>query len=97
MANRPGTYSSRIILLSLQKLASRLERGSIENPVAQLSAQLLAAEPRTAAAHKSQLRPRDFMRQQELELTAAATPGSCAADLSRVHQQTQLRSAAAVP
>ena len=77
----------------LQKLASKLERGSTESPVTQLSAQLLAAEPRTAAAHKSQLRPRDFMRQQELELTAAATPGSCAADLSGIHQQTQLRSA----
>lgn len=77
----------------LQQLASKLQRNATDKLLAQLSEQLLTAEPLSATAQSMPLKPRDFLRQQELELTRSAAASASAADLPWAHQQTQLRSA----
>lgn len=77
----------------LQQLASKLQRATTDNPVAQLSERLLAAEPLSATAQSIPLKPRDFLRQQERELTRPVAASASAAELPWAHQQTQLRSA----
>ena len=77
----------------LQRLASRLQRNTTGDLMVQLSEQLLAAEPLSAAAQATPLKPRDFLRQQERELTRPATDSASTPALPWAHQQTQLKSA----
>lgn len=77
----------------LQQLACKLQRTATDNPVAQLSEQLLAAEPTSAKAQSTPLKPHDFMRQQERELTRPAATNTSPADLAWTHQPTPLKSA----
>jgi len=77
----------------LRQLSCDLRYAATDQQLRQLSEQLSSAENTPTSAHKAKQKPRDFLRQQEIELTRPALAGNTAAKISPLTQQGQLRSA----
>ncbi|MEP4485240.1 MAG: DUF2894 domain-containing protein [Halioglobus sp.] len=77
----------------LRQLSRNLRRHATARQMEQLSDQLTSSQVMATPEHTARQKPRDFLRQQEFELTQPAPSSDSSAEFPRLMQQMQLRSA----